>query len=192
MPVPTREQVMALLTEPVHRDGAEVEAVEVTSAGAKSVVRVILDAETGLSLDDVVELTGTVSSVLDAEPEMGRSPYTLEVTSRGVDRPLTLPRHWRRARGRRVEISTGQETVVGRVGVLDAVHEPAVVEIVVPGKPGPTVREIELDAVERAVVQVEFGKPDPREIALSGPAADTEHAGRRGTAPGAAAKETDK
>lgn len=192
MPVPTREQVMALLTEPVRRDGAEVEAVEVTSAGAKSVVRVILDAETGLSLDDVVELTGTVSSVLDAEPEMGRSPYTLEVTSRGVDRPLTLPRHWRRARGRRVDVRTGDETVVGRVGALDSAREPAVVELVVPGKSGPTVREIALDAVDRAVVQVEFSKPDPREIALSGTAADTEHAGPQGAAPGAAAKEKDK
>ncbi|QDQ97671.1 ribosome maturation factor RimP [Tomitella fengzijianii] len=188
MPVPTREQVMELLTAPVRRDGAEVEDVEVTSAGAKSVVRVVLDSERGLSLDDVVEFTDVVSGILDGA-DAGYSPYTLEVTSRGVDRPLTLPRHWRRARGRRAEVRTGEETLVGRVGALDTRSHPAVVDLVIPGRAGPAVRQIPLDRVDSAVVQVEFSKPDPREIALSGGPAPE---GPQRAVPGIAAKEKDK
>ncbi|GAA4816115.1 ribosome maturation factor RimP [Tomitella cavernea] len=191
MPVPTREQVMALLTEPVRRDGAEVEDVEVTAAGAKSVVRVVLDSEHGLSLDDVVEFTDLVSGVLDGA-DTGRSPYTLEVTSRGVDRPLTLPRHWRRARGRRAEVRTEEEKLIGRVGVLDTAQDPAVVDLVIPDRAGPAVRRIALDRVVSAVVQVEFSKPDPREIALSGGPADTAPDGPQRAVPGTAAKEKDK
>ena len=192
MPVPTREQVLALLTDPVRRDGAEVEDVEVTAAGAKSVVRVVLDADAGLSLDDVVRFTGVVSDVLDAEPGFGSAPYTLEVTSRGVDRPLSQPRHWRRARGRRVEVRTADETLVGRVGELDADREPAVVALAVPGRPGPYLREIPLDAVERAVVQVEFSAPDAREVALTGPPAGAQGADAPAAGHGSAMKETDK
>lgn len=192
MAVPTREQVIALLTDPVHRGGAEVEDVEVSAAGAKSVVRVIVDAEAGLSLDDVVRLTGLVSDELDADTTLGSGPYTLEVTSRGVDRPLTLPRHWRRARGRRVEVQAGESPFVGRVGELrgdDAAT--AVVALAVPGDSGPELREVPLAAIERAVVQVEFSKPDPREIALTGAAVEPP-AGTADAAPASAPKEKDK
>src|SRR5699024_6646448 len=145
----------------------------------------------GLSLDDVVDLTAVVSEVLDAEASFGDAPFTLEVTSRGVDRPLTAARHWRRSRGRRVEVRMGDETIVGRIGALDESGGATSVQLVIPGKPAPTVREIAIDDVERAVVQVEFGKPDPRETALAGGqgAADGE-AGRNGS--GTAAKENDK
>lgn len=187
MPVPTREKALALLTDPVERRGFDLEDVEVTSAGPKSVVRVVVDSDDGLSLDDVVDLTAVASEVLDADESLGASPYTLEVTSRGVDRPLTLQRHWRRARGRRVEATIGDETLPARIGALNEDAVPASVQLVVRTKRGPAIREVPLRDVERAVVQVEFSRPDAREIALSGAAP-----GGAGAAATGAAKETDK
>ena len=59
-------------------------------------LRVAVDKDGGVTLDDVADATREVNRVLDGSDVMGEQPYTLEVTSRGVDRPLTLPRHWRR------------------------------------------------------------------------------------------------
>ena len=82
--------------DPLAALGLDVEAVELTPAGKRRILRVAVDGDGGVTLDEVAEATGAVSTVLDASDVMGEQPYTLEVTSRGVDRPLTLPRHWRR------------------------------------------------------------------------------------------------
>ena len=69
-----------------------------------------------MTLDDVARRAKKVSEVLDASDVMGEQPYTLEVTSRGVDRPLTLPRHWRRNTDRLVKVTTTDgETLTGRI-----------------------------------------------------------------------------
>ena len=82
-------------------------------------LRVAVDKDGGVTLDDVAEATRAVSEVLDESDVMGEQPYTLEVTSRGVDRPLTLPRHWRRNADRLVTVTlTAGEQVTGRIGVL--------------------------------------------------------------------------
>lgn len=83
----------------------DLEAVKVTSAGRRVVLRIVVDADGGVSLDDIAEVSREVSAKLDAKNAMGEAPYTLEVTSPGVDRPLTQPRHWRRATGRLVVVS---------------------------------------------------------------------------------------
>lgn len=82
----------------------DLEAVKVTSAGRRVVLRIVVDADGGVSLDDIAEVSREVSAKLDAKNAMGEAPYTLEVTSPGVDRPLTQPRHWRRAAGRLVVV----------------------------------------------------------------------------------------
>ncbi len=82
----------------------DLEAVKITSAGRRAVLRIVVDADGGLSLDDIAEVSREVSAKLDAKNAMGEAPYTLEVTSPGVDRPLTQPRHWRRATGRLVVV----------------------------------------------------------------------------------------
>jgi ribosome maturation factor RimP len=88
--------------------GYDLEELIVRPAGQRSVVRVVIDSDEGVSLDDVAELSRALSEVLDAQDEaLGRSPYVLEVTSPGVDRPLTLPRHWRRNVGRLISVSVG-------------------------------------------------------------------------------------
>ena len=95
----TRDRIEAELVDPLQAMGLDVEAVEVTPAGKRRVLRVAVDKDGGVTLDDVADATREVSRVLDESDVMGEMPYTLEVTSRGVDRPLTLPRHWRRNAG---------------------------------------------------------------------------------------------
>ncbi|WP_024796746.1 ribosome maturation factor RimP [Tomitella biformata] len=177
MPVPTRDKVVELLNEPVRLAGYDLEDVEVTQAGKKSIVRVIVDSDAGLALDAIVTLTRLVSDHLDTEKSFGEAPYTLEVTSPGVSRPLTEPRHWRRARGRKVEAvvtATGAEpeTISARIGrVHGEGGETPQVDLVLPSqsaKVGPAVRKVALAEVSNAVVQVEFGKVDPRELELAG------------------------
>ena len=90
--------------------GYDLEELVVRPAGQRSVVRVVVDRDAGVSLDDVAQVSRALSERLDAEDEaLGRSPYVLEVTSPGVDRPLTLPRHWRRNVGRLVTVAVGPE-----------------------------------------------------------------------------------
>ena len=86
----------------------DVEAVELTPAGKRRILRIAVDQDGGVTLDDVADATREVSEVLDESDVMGEQPYTLEVTSRGVDRPLTLPRHWRRNADRLVKVDAGR------------------------------------------------------------------------------------
>ena len=79
--------------------GMDLESVRVTVAGRRRLLRVVVDSDYGVSLDDAALVSREVSAALDATNVMGDVPYTLEVSSPGVDRPLTEPRHWRRAAG---------------------------------------------------------------------------------------------
>ncbi|MEO9223266.1 MAG: ribosome maturation factor RimP, partial [Mycobacteriaceae bacterium] len=118
MPVPPPDKVTELLANVVADAGCDLEGVTVSAAGRRSVVKVIVDSDAGLDLDEVAALSRSVAAVLDASPGVDDAAYTLEVTTPGVDRPLTLPRHWRRARGRRVAVALAEEKLTGRVGEL--------------------------------------------------------------------------
>ena len=79
-----------------------------------------VDKDGGVTLDDVADATREVSRVLDDSDVMGEQPYTLEVTSRGVDKPLTLPRHWRRNQTRLVTATLADgTTITGRITSSD-------------------------------------------------------------------------
>jgi ribosome maturation factor RimP len=94
---------LARLIEPVVTAmGMDLEGVRLTSAGRRRLLRVTVDADGGVSLDDIAEISRELSARLDGAVAMGEAPYTLEVSSPGTDRPLTEPRHWRRAVGRLV------------------------------------------------------------------------------------------
>ncbi|XKK40842.1 ribosome maturation factor RimP [Nocardiopsis sp. ARC36] len=116
-----REERIAELLEPVLAEaGLDLEAVELTPAGKRRVLRVVVDSDDGVDLDRVGEVSQEVNAALDASDVMGELPYVLEVTSPGVDRPLTQPRHWRRSRGRLVKASlAGGGDVTGRVTDAD-------------------------------------------------------------------------
>ena len=104
--------------------GMDLESVRVTSAGRRRLLRVVVDSDRGVSLDDAATVSRKLSAALDTVAVMGDFPYTLEVSSPGVDRPLTERRHWRRAVGRLVRVtvadSAGSGPVSGRVVAADA------------------------------------------------------------------------
>ena len=148
--------------------GYDLEELVVTPAGRRSVVKVVVDRDRGVTLDDIAEVSRAVSEALDREDDgMGRTPYVLEVTSPGVDRPLTEPRHWRRNTGRLVAVAAGPagstEQLTGRITAVDDAGVTLAVEK--PGKPGakrkpPTPRQVPWADLGPGRVQVEFARPD--------------------------------
>lgn len=114
-----RERLVALLAPAVEPGGYDLEDVSVSSAGRRTLVRVIVDADGGIDLDAVAEVSRAVSDVLDSHDELFPGAYVLEVSSPGVDRPLTEGRHWRRAVGRLVEVPVAGQQVTGRVTAAD-------------------------------------------------------------------------
>jgi ribosome maturation factor RimP len=155
-----RDRLQALLGPLVAATGADLEDVTVTPAGRRSVVRVVVDRDGGVRLDGVAEISRVVSDALDAldeaEPGLLGASYTLEVTSPGVDRPLTAPRHWRRASGRLVTAALRDGgTVTGRVVRAD--DEQVVLEV------GGAERVVCAGDLARGTVQVEFSRPDAQE-----------------------------
>jgi ribosome maturation factor RimP len=103
-PAPDPDRLTRLLEPVVHALDMDLEGIRVTSAGRRRILRVVVDADGGVSLDDIALASRELSGKLDNAPEMGEQPYTLEVSSPGIDRPLTEPRHWRRAVGRLVVV----------------------------------------------------------------------------------------
>jgi len=101
-PAPDGDRLTRLLEPVVKAMNMDLESVRVSAAGRRRLLRVVVDADGGVSLDDIALASRELSLRLDKAAEMGDLPYTLEVSSPGVDRPLTQPRHWRRAVGRLV------------------------------------------------------------------------------------------
>ncbi|MBT2213816.1 ribosome maturation factor RimP [Actinomadura sp. NEAU-AAG7] len=121
---PTREAAVAeltgLLAPAVAEAGFDLEEVDVRPAGRRRLVKVVVDGDDGVGLDDIALISEAASALLDASEVMGASPYVLEVTSPGVDRPLTEPRHWRRAVGRLVAVPLAEGgEIEGRVVAAD-------------------------------------------------------------------------
>lgn len=161
---------LSALIEPVlHALDMDLEAVRLARAGRRRVLRIIVDADGGVDLDAIAEVSREVSAKLDAEDAMGDAPYTLEVSSPGVDRRLTQPRHWRRAVGRLVIVEVsgddgeGRDRGDGQVGG-DGPREPRPARVVDADQDGVT---LERDGMIRTVrysdlgpgrVQVEFGR----------------------------------
>lgn len=171
MPVPSRDRVIELISahaaSPGFAEGEfDVEDVTVSRAGSRSVVKIVVDRDAGFELDVLAAISRQISEVLDAATEFGDSPYTLEVTTPGIDRPLTEPRHWRRARGRAVTVTLGDETVDGRVG--EARPDAGEIDLVIKSRSGPQLRTVRAADVRSAVVRVEFSPPSPAELELAG------------------------
>jgi ribosome maturation factor RimP len=110
-----RGRLLDLLAPAVRSAGYDLEDVAVSGAGRRTLVRVTVDADGGIDLDAVADVSRAVSDVLDEHDEVLPGPFVLEVSSPGVDRPLTEPRHWRRAAGRLVETTADGEPFTGRV-----------------------------------------------------------------------------
>lgn len=151
------ERLEPLVAAAVARAGFELEEVHVQQAGRTQLVKVVVDGENGIGLDEVADVSRTVAAALDDQDDVLPGAYTLEVTSPGLDRPLTKPRHWRRARLRKVAVRTPEDKYLARVG--DAADDG--VELLVDGQ----LRRVGYAEIEHAVVEVEFKDPPAAEIA---------------------------
>ena len=154
-------RLIELVTPAVTAAGYDLEALTVTTAGRRSVVRVVVDKDGGVTLDDVADVSRALGQALDAadeaEPSLLGPSYVLEVSSPGVDRPLTAPRHWRRATDHLVTavLVDGSE-LTGRITSAD---EQAVV-LDVDGAE----RILAYAELVRGMVQIEFSRKDQAEI----------------------------
>jgi ribosome maturation factor RimP len=176
------EELAGLLETVIRAAGMDLESVRIGAAGRRRVLRVVVDADGGVSLDSIAEISRELSARLDSAGAMGDAPYTLEVSSPGVDRPLTEPRHWRRAVGRLVKValaepadSRGWPMPRGRPAVIEgrlsAADDHGVTVEINGGH-----REFGYAELGPGRVRVEFGRPEA-ESAAGGPVAGDPMAG---------------
>lgn len=171
---PRPERLTALLEPVVTEAGLELESVRVSRAGSRRVLRVVVDGEHGVDMDDIARASRAVATEIEASDAMGTGAYTLEVSSPGVDRPLTEPRHWRRAAGRLVQVSVKDLASLTADATSPPENGGAIEGRIVAAGPASVTLEIdgerrELDYADLGPgqVQVEFGG---RYGALGGPA----------------------
>lgn len=162
--LPSPEQVTELLGPQFERAGYEIENVTIDSRTKPPRIVVVADGDSPLDLDAAAELARSASERLDTV-DTGPATYVLEVTSPGVERPLTTEKHFRRARGRKVEMELADATTL--TGRLGAVTD-GVVDVVVRDRTGWAVRPVPLTEIRKAVVQVEFSAPSAKERELAG------------------------
>jgi ribosome maturation factor RimP len=169
--LPSQRQVIELLHGTFAQSGYDIEDVVIDAHTRPPRITVIVDGDTALDLDTIAELSRSASTLLDDLPEGSDergatdSDYVLEVSSPGVERPLTSEKHFRRARGRKVELvlSDGSQ-LSGRVGET---HGTTTTLVVRDGRSGWALREVALEQIVKAVVQVEFSAPAPGELELA-------------------------
>jgi ribosome maturation factor RimP len=162
--LPSQKQVIELLDGEFARAGYEIEDVVIDTGARPPRITVVADGDEPLDLDSIAQLARSASEVLD---RVDTPPYVLEVTSPGVDRPLTTEKHYRRARGRKVELTLSDGSqLTGRLGETSG----GTVRLVVRegGKANYSIRELPVDGIAKAVVQVEFSPPNQRELELAG------------------------
>ena len=140
-----KEEISAAITPALSVLGFYLEDITITSAGRRSMITVIVDGDTHLSLDQVTVATKAISEIVENIQSLGQAPFTLEVTSPGLDRPLTKPRHWRKNIDRLVKIVLldGKE-IKGRV--KDATEISATVDEQV----------VKFSDIKRATLEIEF------------------------------------
>jgi ribosome maturation factor RimP len=150
---PVSDEILAAIRPAVGGAGLDLEDIELVFAGRRRILRVLVDKDGGVGLDDIAQLTNEVGSSLDTGDAMGDQPYTLEITSPGVDRPLTAPRHWRRNIGRLVKVTGHDGSVrVGRIVEADDVR--AMVDMSGSAEP------IAYSDVAKARIEIEFHRRD--------------------------------
>ena len=149
------EKITQAVNDIVAASGLYLEDVTVTSLGKRRVVTCIIDGENNLNLDEVTLVSKQISEILDVAPFMGETPFTLEVTSPGIDRPLTQPRHWRKNLTRLVKATMVNGEIIS--GRIEAVHDESVCVMVSVRKEMHKV-EVPFAEIKRAIVEIEFNR----------------------------------
>jgi len=143
--MPLNEEISAAIRPIIEASGNYLEELTITSAGKVKILTVIVDSDTHLNLDQITAVTKEISEVIEALEELGENAFTLEVTSPGIDRPLTKPRHWRKNFDRLVKISmTSGKDIEGRIGE-------ATETTVLVGE-----QKVSFEDIKRAVLEIEF------------------------------------
>ncbi|MBM9503978.1 ribosome maturation factor RimP [Actinacidiphila acididurans] len=151
------ERLRALLEPLVSKAGLDLEEIKVTAAGNRRQLLIVVDADDGVDLDAMAEVSREVSQALDVSDVMGETPYQLEVSSPGTDRPLTEPRQFRRNTGRLVKLRLKERgELIARIMAVDDTG----LDLEVPGVKGrkPKPARAEFDEIERARIEVEFSR----------------------------------
>ncbi|MFD8689724.1 ribosome maturation factor RimP [Streptomyces sp. NPDC059651] len=159
----TQSERLRGLVEPlVSAEQLDLEEIEVSRAGRRRVLRIIVDSEEGVELDACADLSRAISAELDETDVMGEDEYVLEVSSPGADRPLTEHRHYVRATGRLARLTLGEGgELVARILAVDEEG----LDLEVPGVKGrkPTSRRIAFAEIAKARVELEFNRKDKKE-----------------------------
>ncbi len=142
-----QEDVASAIRPIIEAAGNYLEEVKIIAAGKRKLITVIVDSDSYLNLDQVTSVTRSISDVIEGVDSLGDTPFTLEVTSPGTDRPLTLPRHWKKNHGKLVKISLidGAE-VEGRI----ANSNESAVEL--------DTATVNFSDIKKALLQIEFKK----------------------------------
>ncbi len=157
MPSDLAKRLEPVVAEAVSGVGFELDSLEVQQAGRRKQVKVVVDSDDGVDLDEVAKVSRAVSAALDAHDHVLVGAYTLEVTSPGLGRPLTKSRHWRRARYRLVRITPAEGAeFVGRVGHAGEKSARVLVE--------GSIRDVSYAGVAKAVIEIEFRQPPVEEL----------------------------
>ncbi len=152
-----KDQISELITPALQQAGYFLEDVNIVSPGNHRIVTVIVDGETALNLDQVTVASKLVSELMDEAPFMGETPFTLEVTSPGIDRPLTLPRHFAKNVTRLLKVTQNDGAVItGRI-TSDTDHD---VTLSIVEKKETKEVVVALADIKRAVVEIEFNRKD--------------------------------
>ena len=140
-----KEEISAVITPALTSLGFYLEDLNITSAGRRSLLTVIVDGDKHLSLDEVTVATKAISEIVKNIPSLGSNPFTLEVTSPGIDRPLTKARHWQKNIERLVKVTTVDGNQI--LGRIKSATEDSV-----------TVDEFKIKYldIKRAILEVEF------------------------------------
>ena len=139
------EDISAAIRPIIEASGNYLEDLTITSAGKVKILTVIVDSDSHLNLDQITAVTKEISEVIETLEELGDSAFTLEVTSPGIDRPLTKPRHWRKNFDRLVKITmTSGKDIQGRIGEATETN-------VLVGE-----QKVSFEDIKRAVLEIEF------------------------------------
>ena len=143
--MPLNEEISAAIRPIIEATGNYLEELTITTAGKVKILTVIVDSDSHLNLDQVTAVTKEISLVIEELPALGESAFTLEVTSPGLDRPLTKPRHWRKNLDRLVKVTmTSGQVIEGRIGT-------ATEATVLVGE-----NSVSYEDIKRATLEIEF------------------------------------
>ncbi|ALG86736.1 ribosome maturation factor RimP [Gordonia phthalatica] len=170
--------ISELVAPVLDRLGYDLEDVAVLTPPGRRDIRIVIDRDGGASLDDLADVSRELDPVLEGANLLGETPYDLEVTTPGIGRPLTLPRHWRRNQGRKAKVEYRVDGVEKSVEVRIGASDDTQVTLVTVDKSRITSVDVAFADIVRGVVEVDFSRPGEAALRACG-LSDEEIARRR-------------